>query len=166
MNKNVTLIAVIAAVVIIIGGGVFLLARRSPAPQTINSIPTQPAEDQQILTLKPEDIGLTLSRTTYTAKTPPGPALHMEITKLDGIKTIDCEINYTKTDDSGNDQQEGLLCNITIKPGMSSVSQDFPFGTCSDVCHYDSNVRDVEAIVKVTKTDGKIYQVDQKLPNQ
>lgn len=166
MNKNITLIAVIVAVVVIIGGGVFLLARRSPAPQNSNAIPTQSSEDQQVLSLKPEDIGLTLSRSTYTAKTPLGPALHMEITKLSGIKTIDCEIHYTRTNDTGDDQQEGLLCNIAIKPGMSTVSQDFPFGTCSDVCHYHKNIRDVEAIVKVTKTDGKSYQVDQKLPNE
>jgi len=36
------------------------------------------------------------------------------------------------------------------------------FGTCSDVCHYDSGVTDIDLIVKITKTDGKIYQVELK----
>lgn len=163
MNKNWIIISVIVLIVLLLGGGVFLLSRNNSSQQT-NAQPTV-AQEQQATVLKPEDIGLTLTKATYTKKSPPGPALHMEITKLDGISSIDCEIHYTRTNDTGDDQQEGLLCNIDVKPGMSSTSQDFPFGTCSDVCHYHKNVRDVEAIVKVTKTDGKTYSVDVKLPN-
>lgn len=163
MKKNYVIIAIVAAVIIILGGGIFLLSRNSSSQQT-TTLPTQEPQ-QQILTLDPADIGLTLTRTTYTKKSPPGPALTMTIAKLNGIASIACEIHYTHTT-SGGDQQEGLTCDAAITPGMEAIKQDFPFGTCSDVCHYDSNIRDVEAIIKVTKTDGKIYQVDDKLPNE
>lgn len=163
-NKTFIIVAVVALVLILGGGGFFLLSKRSaPSADTASS---NQSSEQQVLTMKPEDIGLTLTRTTYTKKSPPGPALHMEITKLNGVKSVDCEIHYSHATDTGERTTEGLLCNLEVKSDMSTISQDFPFATCSDVCHYQKDIKDVEAIIKVSKDDGKTYQVDQKLTDQ
>src|SRR6266700_8133856 len=166
MFKNKSFIIAVAVAIVLIlvaGGGFFVLSKNSSQ----SAVPTQgPDAQQQILTLQPEDIGMKLSRVTYTKKSPPGPALRLEITKLDGIKSVDCEIHYSHATDTGDRTTEGLLCNLDVKSGMSTISQDFPFATCSDVCHYQKDVKDIEAIIKVTKDDGKTYQVDQKLPNE
>ena len=160
-----TIIAAVVVVLVLLGGGGFFVLSKKTSPVADTTTSNQTAE-QQVLTLKPEDIGLTLTRTTYTKKSPPGPALHMEITKLNGIKSVDCEIHYSHATDTGDRTTEGLLCNLDVKSGMSTISQDFPFATCSDVCHYQKDVKDVEAIIKVAKDDGKTYQVDQKLQDQ
>ncbi len=166
MFKNkilITVVAVAVALIVVAGGGFYILSKNSSQ----SAAPTPgPEAQQQILTMNPEDIGMKLSQVTYTKKSPPGPALRLEITKLDGIKSIDCEIHYSHATDTGDRTTEGLLCNIDIKPGTSSITQDFPYATCSDVCHYQKDIKGVEAIVKVTKSDGKIYQIDQKLADQ
>lgn len=158
LKKNGIIIAIVVILILFLGGGVFLLSRKSaPAVR-----PNIQSPSDQVVTLKPEDIGLTLSKTIYTKGNSSGPALRMEITKLDGVKSIDCEIHYSHATDTGDRTTEGLLCTIEVKPGTSTVKQDFPFATCSDVCHFQKDVSDVEAIIKIMKSDGKTYQVDQK----
>lgn len=154
-QKNILLVVIVFLVLLLGGGGLYLFAHNSTSQNTqLSPTPTQ----IQVLTLQPSDIGLALTATTYTKKTSSGPAMHMEITKLDGISSIDCEIHYSHVIDSGDRITEGVLCNLDAK-GQSKISQDFPFATCSDVCHFHKDVKDIEAIIKVTKTDGKIYQV-------
>ena len=155
-HKNIILIIVAIAILVFGGGGIFLYAHNTISSQNTNISPTPP--EQQVLTLTPDDIGLTLRSTTYTKGASSGPAMHMEITKVSDITSVDCEIHYSHATDDGGRIQEGILCNLDVKPGQP-ISQDFPFATCSDVCHFQKDIQDIQAIIKVTKTDGKVYQV-------
>lgn len=158
-KKNI--IIIIAAILVLVGGGsgIFLYAHSSSS-QTV--VPTPTPAEQQVLALQPEDIGLALTSTTYTKGSSSGPAMHMEITKLNGVQSVDCEIHYTHSVDTGGRIEEGILCNLDAK-NTSKISQDFPFATCSDVCHFQKDIQDISAIIKVTKTDGKVYEVKQTM---
>jgi len=156
MSKNTTIIIAVAIIVILLGvGGVYLFTRTSSNP---TAVITPTPQQQQVLTLQPSDIGLSLTSSTYTKGSSSGPAMHMEITKLDGISSVDCEIHYTHVIDNGSRIAEGILCNLDAT-NKTSITQDIPFATCSDVCHFHKDIQDIQAILKITKTDGKIYQV-------
>ena len=42
-------------------------------------------------------------------------------------------------------------------------SHEVKFGTCSDVCHYDKGVNNIKIILKIVRTDGKLYQSEKTL---
>lgn len=160
-QKNILLIGIAVVVVLFAGGGIFLMSRGSK-PATV-ATPTPP-EQEQVLTMKAEDIGLSVTNKTYVKKNSSGPGLHLEATKLAGVSNISCEIQYTHTNSAGEEQDEGMVCSIDIKSGMDKISQDFAFGTCSDVCHFHTNINHIKGTIKVTK-DGKIYAIDVTVPN-
>ena len=148
--KQKKLIIILAAVlaVLIIGGIIFFVISNKSSQQA------QPVaqENKTVPTLQPDDIGLSLSPVT-TGKFA-GFGVDMKITKLDGIVSIDYELAYL-----ANDLPRGAIGHIDTKPGDSSIDQPLAFGTCSDVCHPDSGVHDVKLTLRVTKNDGKDYQV-------
>ena len=120
--------------------------------KTSNS--TQQAwQEEQVLTLKPEDIGLELSLSDDSKK------VTMEINKLDGITSLEYQLLYNSKDDV----PRGAIGTIDIKG--DKIKKEIVLGTCSDVCHYDEAVSDIKIIVKVVKTDGKTYQVEKSLEN-
>ncbi len=145
-NKNI-LIGLVALVVVLIVGGVYLVTKKSA------TLPVAVRDEMAIATIKPEEIGLTLTMGVD------GKRVVMKITKADGISSLDYELSYT----SVGDIPRGAIGHVAIKTAGQVVSQEIVLGTCSDTCHYDKDVRDIKLIVKVTKTDGKVYQVEQTL---
>jgi hypothetical protein len=83
----------------------------------------------------------------------------MKITKTDDIASVDYQLTYNALV-SGQETQRGTIGHVDVKTPGQPISQEMVFGTCSDVCHYDTGITDVKLVVKVTKTDRKIYQVE------
>ncbi len=152
-NKKVVISAGIVILILIFAIVFFLLSGKSSNQtqnsQTANAVPT----DVPILTLKPEDIGLTLVEAANMQRAT------MKITKTEDIKSIDYQLTYNAVV-AGQQVARGTVGNVVVKSPGQTVSQEMVFGTCSDVCHYDSGITDVKLIVKVTKLDGKVYQVE------
>ncbi len=148
-------VAVLALVLIIVG--VVMLTKgpaSSPnAPQ--GAVPTE----VPVLSLQPGDIGLTLveAANMQTAT--------MTITKTDDIASVDYQLSYNAIV-SGQSIPRGTIGHVDVKNPGQTITQKMVFGTCSDVCHYDAGITQVQLIVKVTKTDGKIYQVELTPPAQ
>lgn len=141
-------------VLVLAGGGYFLLSGKNTAPKSTTSDTAQVQEvsQQTISTLTPSDLGLSLTANSNTTK------LTMALTKTNDISTIDYQLSYT----AKGDIQRGIIGQATVKPGKT-VSQEITLGTCSDVCHYDQDVSGINLVLKVTKTDGKTYQVEKSL---
>jgi len=150
---------------VIIAGGVFLVlivvvvgflllsSKSSNSPQNSQNLaPTQ----TPVLSLSPNDIGLTLIASADLHKAT------MKITKTQDIASVDFQLSYN-ANVSGQEVARGTIGHADVKTPGQPISQDMVFGTCSDVCHYDSGISDVKLIVKVTKTDGKVYQVEKSL---
>ena len=143
-NKNLIIVVVIV-LILLVGGGIFLATKKSPKL----AVPTQQSEE--ILTLSPSDIGLSLTMGND------GKRVVMEIVKTEGLTSIEYQLSYT----SKGDIPRGVIGTAEVKG--NNIKKEIILGTCSDVCHYDQDVSDIKLILKITKTDGKIYQVEKSL---
>ncbi len=146
MKTNRSLIiAGVIILILLVGGGIFLATKKSPKP----AIPVQQSEE--ILTLSPLDIGLSLTMGRD------GKRVVMEIAKTEGLTAIEYQLSYT----SKGDIPRGVIGTLDVKGNI--IKKEITLGTCSDVCHYDQDVSNIKVILKVTNTDGKVYQVEKSL---
>jgi len=149
VNKKILIPLVAVIVLVLIGGGVYLFnARRSSS----NPTDIQPTIEV-IPTIIPSEIGLSLKASAD------GKRVIMTITNTKDLTGVDYELSYTA---KGNIPR-GAIGHVDIKEPGQSVNQEIVLGTCSDVCHYDQDVKSVKLVVKVTKTDGKVFQAEEKL---
>lgn len=148
-NKNLTIYLGIG-LAILIGIGIFILFfNKKAAPAPVAQIPSE----EVVSTMKPEEIGLSLVASSDNNKA------IFEVANTKGISSLDYELSYT----SKGDIPRGAIGHIDIKIAGKSIKQELPFGTCSDVCHYDQDVSNIKLILKVTKTDGSTSQVEKTL---
>ena len=163
-NKNLVIGIAVVLILVVLGGGYFLFAKKSGSSSTQQS--TQGQDSMTAQTLDPEAIGLSLTATSDKKK------VQFKISKLQGIKSIEYELTYQanataqeKAEGSDAQVQRGITGDAKINSGDSSYdSPALDLGTCSSgTCHYDTGVTSVDLVLKVTKTDGKVYQVEKKL---
>lgn len=141
-------IAVVVLAILIVGGVFVLMSKNYSKPIT-----QQASQEEQVLTLSPDDIGLSLALASD------GKKVTMEISKIDEITSFEYQLLYN----SKGDVPRGVIGTIDVKG--DTIKKEIVLGTCSDVCHYDEDVSNIKIIVKVVKTDGKTYQVEKSLEN-
>lgn len=155
-NKQV-LIGIAVAVVIVLLGGVYLLSSNKKAAAPIDTM-----QDQVIEEMKPEEIGLKLELS------PDNKKVKFSADKLTGISHLEWEFSYDANipaSDDGSAAEGGKVTQSfggeTDVKGDSYESVFREIGTCSTggKCRYDTGVEKVDILIKVTKSDGKIYQV-------
>lgn len=151
LKDNKIIIAIVMVVILLFGGGYFIMGMRSsqPAQQQANT-----DEEQVVQTLSPEAIGLDFQFRKD------GNAAKLIIGKAAGIRSIEYQLSYQKNL-NGEEVPEGLIGDIVIT-GESSVETEYrEFGTCSSgVCRYDDVTSPIKVTLKITKEDGKVYQVE------
>lgn len=145
-----TIVVIILAVVV--GFGFFFFISKS-SNQSQQANQNQGLPEMVVPTLAPSDIGLSLKLVQN------GQAAEMSITNMKDITAIDYELSYV----SKGNITRGITSTVDLKPGQTSLTRDLLFGTCSDVCHYDEDVSQIKLVLKITKSDGKVYQVTQTL---
>lgn len=150
-NKN--LIIVLVVVLLLVFGGAFFLLGNKQQPQVSEE---SQEEEMTAETLSPGEIGL-----TFTAQSDK-KAVKFSIAKASDIEHVEYTIVYTKQVNS-EEVPEGLIGEI--QGGKSPLGIDYRIlGTCSaKVCRYDTVVSDVTLMLKITKTNGKIYSVEDSL---
>ena len=154
--KNPKVMIAVGIVVLVLVVGlvlVVIMGKSNSSNQTANAQPTQ----VPVLTLQPSDIGLSFSPDASMQRGT------MTITKATDIASVDYQLTYTAMV-SGQPVARGTIGHVDVKSPGQEISQAMVFGTCSDVCHYDTGITNATLIVKVTKTDGKIYQVQLPVP--
>lgn len=147
-NKKLIIFLVVGLIVLV--AGFFVLSSKNEAPEQV--VEQVPAEEQ-VSTMKPEDIGLSLTATADNRK------VILEVKNTQGLSGLDYELSYT----SKGDIPRGVIGHIDIKVAGKPVIQEITLGTCSDVCHYDEDVSNVNLILKVSKTDNTTSQVEKSL---
>lgn len=151
-NKNLIIGLAVLGLVAVGIGSYFLFVKKTASQQ--EAIVPQFGEENQVMTLMPQDIGLTLAASADKTR------VIMTVTNTTDITSLDYELAYT----SAGGIPRGVLGNIdATKIKGATLKKEMLLGTCSDVCHYDQGVTSVKLTLKVTKTDGKIYSVDQSL---
>lgn len=145
-NRNV-FILIAFLVLVLIAGGVYLLLNKNTAKQLPVTV------QEAIPALDPQEIGLTLEMGKD------GQRVIMKIEKTEDLETVEYQLSYN----SEGDIPRGAIGQLIIKNPGQPLTQEIVLGTCSDVCHYDKDVSNIKLVVKVTKTDGKVYQVEETL---
>jgi len=144
-NKKSLIIAIVVVVVILLGISAYVLSSRKSAPVQTEEPGTA---IEAVPTIAPNDIGLTLKWGADDKR------VIMTIVNTKDITGVDYELSYT----SQGGIPRGAIGHVDVKEAGKAITQEIVLGTCSDVCHYDVGVSDIKLVVKVTKTDGKIYQ--------
>lgn len=139
-NKKLIILGVLIVGVLV--GGLIIFSNRSSGPTTPST-----TKESTIQEIPASSIGLTLKPGSDNQR------VVLAIAKTDGMQAIDYELDYT----AKKDIPRGIIGKLDFVEGKSA-SKDLYLGTCSDVCHPDSDVKDIKIIVKVTKKDGTIYQ--------
>lgn len=148
--KSKYLAILVIGLVVLIGGGAFIVS----SGKKVTPAPTAQAPAEEVIsTMKPEEIGLSLTTSNDNKK------VIFEIANTKDISGVDYELSYT----SKGDIPRGAIGNVNIKQLGKLVKQEIPLGTCSDVCHYDQDVSNIKLILKVTKADGTTSQVEKSL---
>lgn len=154
-NKNLIIVLAVVLVALLGGGYYFLFANKTTAP----TAPT--TQEIQVLSLKPEEIGLTMTARDDKR------AVKFTISKPDGITALDYELDYNA---QGNIPR-GVIGSIPITAGMSKIESNNPdtngylvLGSSSSGHYkYDTGVTSVNLVLRVTKSDGKTYEVKDSL---
>jgi hypothetical protein len=143
------LIVIVAALVVIIAVVLFLTLGKNGSSQKTQT----PQEEaiQVIPTIAPEEIGFDLTSGKG------GRTVILEIAKTDGLKTVEYTLSYLDK----TDIERGAYGQLDLK--VTPAIKEITLGTCSDVCHYDEGVSLVKMVLKVTKDDDKVYQLEKTL---
>lgn len=162
-NKNLYIIIAAVAVVLITVGG-YLMFGKSKNNSTANQ--TQ-SLDENVTKLTPEEIGLEL------VASPNNKQVKFIINKPSGIIKLEYELSY-EADSTGGSSEDGESSDRISRgvAGEDSIDSDestyeskyLDLGSCSSgTCKYDKGVTKVHLLLKLTKTDGKVYQVEDDL---
>lgn len=156
MKWNMWYTVAVAAVVVVLlaGGGLWFTLSRNKTQQ----IPAVTDDTQQVLTLSPDAIGLTIAFRSDNK------AMKFTVANASGMNSIDYQISYTKNI-KGEDVPEGLIGTVDMNPGDKTAGIGYrEFGTCSSgVCRYDTVVSPIKLTLKIVKSDGKVYQVEKSV---
>lgn len=152
MNKKILGIA--AGALVILVGAYFLLF----ANKTQEQSPEELTQEETLEEISKEELGLEfeLCSDKRSAK--------FTISNASDIDSVEYELRYDK---EINDQHvtEGLTGDEINENGKDTLGTSCKvFGTCSSgVCRYDNVVSDIKLYLKITKTDGKVYQAEDSL---
>ena len=155
-NRNLLIGAAVLVVLVVLAGVFFVVSSKNVSNQQVNSSPAP--TDTPIPSIAPSDLGITLTSGTGNK------TVVLEVADTQDISALSYELSYMATV-NGAQVARGAIGDITIKQKGSPVKQEITLGTCSDVCHYDTGVSDIKLTLKITKTDGKVYQSQLTLGN-
>ena len=145
INKKSLIIAIVVVVLVLVGVSIYVLSTRKSATTTVE----EPGTAVEVVpAIAAKDLGLTLEMS------PGGNRVIMKIKNTKDITGVDYELSYIST----GGIPRGAIGHTDVKEQGKAISQEIVLGTCSDVCHYDTDVKDIKLVVKITKTDNKIYQ--------
>ena len=150
-QKQWYIVVGVVVVVVLLGVGGWLFLGKKNATQQIPAVNDQ---TQQVQTLSPDAIGLTIA---FRAD---NKAMKFTVGNAAGINSIEYQISYNKTV-NGDTVPEGLIGTVDMNPGDKTAGIGFrEFGTCSSgTCRYDNVQSPITLTLKIVKSDGKVYQV-------
>lgn len=160
-NRTVQIVLVVLLLVVAVGGYVLVANNansKSTQDQTVN--------DNSVQMLSPKEIGLKLEASPDKKK------VRFTIAKASDIKAIEYELTYdanstAQEQSEGSDArvQRGITGQANISSGASSYQSSWLIlgSQSANVVRYDTGVKSVSITLKITKSDNKIYQVQDKL---
>lgn len=152
MNDKKVLIIGVIALLFALSGGYYIMIASKTAPMPT---PTPTQQEEVIPTLSQKDIGLTFVTRSDNK------AVKFSLSNIKDIQSVDYEVTYTA---KGN-VPRGIIGTIEVTPQDEILESKYiDLGSCSSgKCRYDEGVSLVKLVLKITKTDGKVFQSESKL---
>jgi len=169
LNDKKLLSLLIVCLVVVIGGVYFILSNHKNTSQS-QQIPTQ---IEAIPTLSPSDIGLKIvPHIGNKCSTTPTPynEVKFQLNKTADVKHVSWQFTYDADIPPSEQIGDGTTGQVTQQLG-SDEGQDVKsnqtydsryefLGTCSkNVCRCDTGVKAISLVLKLTKSDNKVYEV-------
>ncbi len=161
-NKSVVIALVVVVLVIIGAGGYFFIVGSSNS----KSAQQIPVDDNMVQTLSPSAIGLKLEASPDKKK------VRFTIAQASDIKEIEYELIYDadstaaeKSEGSQARVQRGITGQESVSSGASTYQSNWLIlgSQSANIVRYDMGVKSVSITLKITKTNSKVYQVQDKL---
>lgn len=151
VRRNQAIVGGVLLLVLLLGGTMILGKNSSRGTEN------QTTAEEEFEPLDPKEIDLTMELRAD------GNAFRFVIGKTSGIKSFEYEYTYDadSKDEEGVKVPRGGGSDEPVVPEDSTYeSEYFFFGSCSSgTCVPDNGVESVTVTLKLTKSDGKIYQV-------
>ncbi|MEN9407051.1 MAG: hypothetical protein RLZZ455_267 [Candidatus Parcubacteria bacterium] len=165
MNKKLLFPALAVVFVLLVGaGGYFFLSRNSSGSPSEQE--EQGFVDEVIPTMAPDAIGLSMVARSDKK------AVKLVLSNASDIQSIEFDLVYDADqstsfgeDDGGSGQVSRNVTDEVAVDGESPFeTKYYDLGSCSSgKCRYDTGVTEVKLEMKVTKKDGKVFQVSDSL---
>lgn len=151
LNNKPLLLGLIGLIVVILIGSFVLLRNNN------SESPTEEGGfiEEEVPSISAEELGFSIELSKD------GKKVILTVENTEDIEEINYELSYL----AEGDIPRGAIGDIIVKNKGKAVTQQIDLGTCSDVCHYDKDVRDIKMIIKVTKSDGSIFSSEQSIDN-
>lgn len=160
-NRNILIIFGVV-VLLILGAGIYFVASNNSQQTTTQ----QSFVSNSVQTLSPSAIGLKLEASPNKKK------VRFTIAKASDIKGIEYELTY-EADSTAQERSEGSNARVqrgitgqeNIKAGSSTYQSSWLIlgSQSANIVRYDTGVNSVNIILKITKTNNKVYQVQDSL---
>ncbi len=157
-------VGIVVLILVLAGGYYFFIGGKS----SDDSEPTPLEKEASIPKLSPEEIGLEMETSAD------GRKVKFIINKASDIKHLEYELSWdadiprelqVEGAGAGEKITRAKTGEADIEPGENTYETELlDLGTCSSgTCKYDTGVERINLILKITKRDGTIYQVEDSL---
>jgi hypothetical protein len=159
-SKNGKIAAVLVAVLLAVSG--YLLfggrAKTEPVPEV--------EEDEAVQSLSPEEVGLEIEANSA------GNEVKFSLAKLDEMTALEYQIQY-EADSTAQEISEGaeprvdrgIIGTVELDSGETSYESEWIVlgSESAGTKRYDKGVEEIELTLKLTKSDGTVYRVEDSL---
>lgn len=160
-NKNVQIGIGVVLVIAVLVGGYFFIAGKSKPQET-----EEVMQEDVVQKLDAKEIGLTMEAS------PDNKRVRFVIEKLTGITSVEYEVTY-EADSTAQEQSEGgearvqrgITGEAELMSGESSYESEWLVlgSESASTIRYDKGVESVDLTLKIKKSDGKTYAVQDTL---
>lgn len=160
-SRNGMIAVALIAILLIVSG--YLLFGRNTTQEIDDK---DKIEKSVIQNISPEDLGLLIEAN------PAGNEIKFSLTKLDNIKSLDYQIQYeadSTAQEIGDGAEprvdRGIIGEVEVDPSETSYESDWIVlgSESAGTKRYDKGVDEVVLTLKLTKSDGTIYQSEDSL---
>lgn len=159
-DKKILLIAAAVVLIVLVGAFLFMSKNNSVSKNTDDT----GFIEEDLPKLSASEVGLVLTASKNKRQ------VQFTLSKATDITNLEYELSY-EADSSGNSDEgeparitRGVAGEDTLDGSSEYTSKMLDLGSCSSgTCRYDTGVTSVKLLLKLTKTDGKVYQVESAL---
>lgn len=156
-KKSLIIVGVIVLVLIVLGG-FFLMSKNNKGADTTNQ---SGFIEEDLPKLSAEEVGLTMKASANKKQ------VQFMLGKAADFTGLEYELSYEANSAGGGEDGEparitrGVAGEDALDGSDDYTSKMLDLGSCSSgTCRYDSGVEKVNLLLKLTKTDGTVYQVE------